>query len=276
MSTLQNRKSLIRRGEPITLCGLVFYPIMMSDYELFNACKGALIIRQSSLPVRYISLDYIQALFAMDMDAANDPEGHIPGIFARALTFLATSLRIEADRFFRECEIFQESTPDGRSPLLSRIRINQNGDPVELTSAELSTLIRPLICQQNGLEIPDESENLDIIRSFDELKAVQGQGRKGLKVDIDDLIAFVSYKSGCTPPDIDRWTVKQFEERRRAIERDRYHLVYALGELSGLVKFEKGNPVPSMFFDALDDRLGTASLESVGKNIPGTGMKGPR
>ena len=45
------------------------------------------------------------------------------------------------------------------------------------------------------------------------------------------------------------WTIYEFELIRAAIDRERRFMVFGIGENSGMVKFPKGNPYPSIFFD---------------------------
>lgn len=262
-------KGRIRRGEPITVCGLTFYPITMERYEEFLQCKTAIALRQSTFPVKYLSKDYLSAIFAMELDAvAKDKKG--TGILFNIIEFLILALRIAGDRK----KIMQESISfrtDTREIECIRLPLD-NGEIAEISPMDFSTRIRPILAQQNGIELPNEMQNLDLVRSNEYLQS-QKQRDVKLKVDTNDLIAAVAYQSKIRERDILEWTVLEFENRRRAIERDKEYSVYKTAELSGMVKFPKGNPVPSWCFDVIDDSLGTASLEELGKRLVGAKQK---
>ena len=109
--------------------------------------------------------------------------------------------------------------------------------------------MRPLIAEQNGIQLPDESFNPEIVEEEQRLSQ-EGEGK--LKFDINTLIASVANASRLRECEIDEWTVVEFERRRQAIEREKQFMLYAQAEMSGMVKFKKGNPCPSWQLDKQD------------------------
>lgn len=255
--TLQNKKKdrrfLIRKGEPIAESELTFYPITMDYYDEFIRCKDALLLRQASLPVRYLSMNYLSALFAMEIDAirANQPSA---GMFQKAMLILHLSLRIgfDIDELNRNTCV----KVDNDRIMLEHIVIKQNDKIVKFTPLDFSTKFRKLIAEQNGLDLPDETENIDLVKGNEALKDINSKG-KILDVNLDDLIASVAYQSNTSEKDVMSWTVREFENRRKAIDRDKRYMLCGQGEMSGMVSFKNGNPSPSWCFDVLDDSFGT-------------------
>ena len=82
---------------------------------------------------------------------------------------------------------------------------------------------------------------------------------------IQSNIASVAYQSGIRERDINEWTVREFENRRKAIQRDKRYQMYGTAELSGMVSFKKGNPAPCWEFDIKADECGTMPLSEIGK-----------
>lgn len=253
--TLQkmDRKIKIRRGEPITESELTFYPITMDYYEEFVRSKDAFTLRQASLPVRYLSFDYLSALFAMEVDAIISKQPN-SGLFFRVMSMFYLSLRIRFDieELYRNIKV----KVDKERITLQRIKVVQNDKIVEFTPLDFISKFRPLIAEQNGLELPDESENIDLIQGNETLQDLKSNA-KALKINLDDLIASVAYQSKVSEKEIRNWTVKEFENRRRAIERDKRYMLCGQAEMSGMVQFKKGNPSPSWCYDVLDNSLGT-------------------
>ena len=70
-----------------------------------------------------------------------------------------------------------------------------------------------------------------------------------LQVSFDDLLASVAFQSNTTVRELWGWTIKAFEQRRRAIDRHINHLICGIGEMSGNVSWKNGNPYPSWCFD---------------------------
>ena len=150
----KNRRTLIRRGEPITESELTFYPITMDYYDVFIQCKNALILRQASLPVRYLSMDYLSALFTLEIDELKSGKGPSQ-VFLKVMTLLHLSLRIglNVEELYKNIEVSIEKD----KIRLKHILIKQNEKIVKFTPLDFSTRFRQIIAEQNGLELPDEA-----------------------------------------------------------------------------------------------------------------------
>ena len=265
MGTLQGgeRRNAILRGEPITSCGLTFYPVLVSEYEIFKMCAEALTMRQSTFPVKYVSLDFVSAVAQMDLDATRSESSETSGAFARLIRLLFLSLRLEFNEDMLAQTVFFAMGDDG-NPKLHHFTINQNGNCIDITPLQFSTEIRSVIAEQNGLELPDESENAELIASAREKAEFDDQAQK-LNINFPDLIASVAHNSFVREKDVLEWTVREFESQRRAIDREKRYMMYGTAEMSGYVKFKNGNPAPSLYFDLLDDSLGTIGLSKLGQ-----------
>lgn len=263
------RKSAIRRALPITECGLKFYPITMQDYEIFIQCKDSLTLRLGTLPVKYLTKNYVNALFALDIDSAKT-NGKSSGIFFKLLRLLYLSLRIEVTAETFKSNIFYTQNETGAD--LTYILVNQNENIVKITPETFSFKIIPVIAEQNGIELPDQSANIDLVVANEQKKEIENQKLK-LKLDLNDKIASVSYLSRVPEREIDKWTVREFEARYNAIERDKRFMIYGQAEAGGMVSFKNGNPYPSWCFDKIDDSLGGIPLSNFKKNLQGVKEK---
>ena len=267
--TLQNlkkdRKAQIRRGQPITESGLTFYPITMDYYDEFIQCKNALLLRQSSLPVRYMSMDYLTALFTLEIDAIRSKQDNV-NLFTKALTILHLSLRIGLDikELYKNIEVVIEKDKIA----LKQIVVKQNDKIVKFTPLDFSNKFRKIIAEQNGLELPDETENLDLVRDNETLKEMKNNC-KTLNINMDDLIASVAFQSKTSEKEIMSWTIREFENRKKAIDRDKRYMLCGQAEMSGMVSFKKGNPAPSWQYDVLDNSLGTMEGSKLQKTLSG-------
>ena len=253
-------KSTIRRGLPVTVCGLKIYPILMTDYETFLLCKNALLVRLRSLPVEYMTRDYFSALFGLELDTLKKTGKGI-GLVSRFLKLLELSLRIESLNTQKEGSIRYRTLKDRVD--IESIAVVQGDTEVLLKPSDLSHRIRPVIAALNGLELPDENENPELVLANEQKKQFESRNARELKSSIDDLISSVAYLSHCRETEIMEWSVREFEARKRAIDRDKHYTLYGQAEMGGMVKFKNGNPCPSWCYDALDESLGTKSLASI-------------
>lgn len=244
--TKRERKARIRRGQPIEALGLQFYPITMADYEEFLECKGVLALRMTSLAKQsfeYITMPFLSALWAVDYDTAR-AAGKPVGMTARVLMLLCLSLRLGHD----EQEKLLHSVYCDRSDprILHHIEVTQDGKTVQIDPVDFTTTVRPLIAEQNGIELPDESQNPDILQTE---RIMQEERESRIKFDLKTMIASVASASLVRHGDIEDWTVLEFEMQRQALDRKINYMVYTQAEMSGMVKFPRGNPYPSWIFD---------------------------
>ena len=246
--TARERKARIRKGLPIEALGLQFYPILMADYEEFLECKNALAIRLTSLSkvnIEYLSMPFLSALWAMDLDSMS-ATGKAIGMFERVIRLLYLSLRLGYDSQKAFSKIYCERD---NPRTLSHIEVKTDDKIVKITPTDFTTIIRPLLAEQNGIELPDESENLDIIETE---KAMEQESASKVKFSLATLIASVANACHLREWEIDEWTVMEFERRRQAIDRKINYQIYAQAEMSGMVKFNNGNPCPSWCYDRAD------------------------
>ncbi len=251
----------IRNGEMMEACGLELYPIKMRHFEIFSSCKEALALRMSSLPVRMMTLDFLSAVFAMEIEALKVGAQNA-GLFGRVMQLFYLALRVDIDR-----NTLAESIQCDANGKLTAIKVWQNGKEHHISPYDFSCVIRPILAEQNGIELPNEQDNIDLVKSNDEKKALTSFAK--LKVNTDDLIASVAYQSRMSEREINDMTVREFEYRRKAIERDKRYMLYASAELSGMVKFKDGNPYQSWCFDSYGDELGTMGVAELGKALQG-------
>lgn len=258
--SLQDRKTLIRSGQPLEALGLLFYPITMAQYDEYLLCKEALSLRLAALPVEYAFMDYLSALWSIEVNAVKNHNVRT-GMFEHAIRLLYMSLRID----YNFTDVLQHHIKLKKSNdifAIDYLSITQNEKTIKITPHVFSMQIRPLIAEINGIELPDESHNIDLVESNEQLKRIKGS-KITLKVNTDDLIASVAYLTHTPINDIYGWTVRNFELIRRAIDRDKHYMLYSQAEMSGMVKFNKGNPFPSWCYDVSDDSYGTMALSEL-------------
>lgn len=220
---------------------LKFYPIMMKDWDEFQNCRFSLALMMQSLPAAYISMPFLSALWAIDYDATSRGEKPI-GDFARVIHLLYLSLR--EDITTNPPEIYTEK---GKPNKLSYMKIKQGESVSEITPLVFTKKIRPLICRQNAIRLPDEAANAELIEAENDISAAD---EIQLDYNFSDLLASVAYLSSVREKEImTEWTIYEFMQRQNAIERvERFHTC-AAAEASGNIKFPKGNPYPSWCFN---------------------------
>jgi len=248
-------------GEPYRFGGALFYPITVRDYALFYACSSSLTLRLSMLPVAYAVMNYAEAIFAMAMNEEL-PESERTD-FARFMHLLAMSMRVSVD----DVQIYTDAKDTTK---LASIVVKQTtADSEELVRLDSRQLgqIREIIAYMNGRELPDESENTELVQAEQDIRA-SGVNNE-LKADIQDLKASVASHYRVRLRDINDWTVYEFEKARSAIERMTRCVICGIGEAGGMVKYEKGNPFPSLFFDRTPENPALINVNDFMRRVGG-------
>ena len=239
-----------KSGEPIRFKTLYLYPLTVKDYELLWSCESALTIRMATLPVTYAIMRYPEALFAIAIDgkdvAVNGDVVARANDWLRFLMLICASLRIPLEQM-RNAIGFNVDKNDKRR--LAFVTVKQFMETEEnLEALDVSDLLelREIIAKLNGRKLPDESENAELAQADVDIRSQSGIR---LDINLDSLLASVARDQRIRIKDLLPWTIYEFELIRSAIERERRFTVYGIGENSGMVKFPKGNPFPSIFFD---------------------------
>lgn len=248
-----DKSRIVWNDDAISVCGMTLYPIQMEHYTMWMRCKRALTLRQSTLPAVYAIKPYLEALYAMDM-SYQTPFMHEVMLL---LSFAA--------RRPKECFAVYAHADDHSKLAFIRME-NEDGTTVEITAKDFPR-IRETIAMQNGEKLPDEGENPELVEAeADILAARQGN----LDWDVNTMVASVAYQYRKRKNELKEWSIREFEEARRAIERDKNHLIFGLAEKMPMVKFTKGNPVPSWCLDRKEE--GTTALESMNDFMSRTGV----
>lgn len=259
-----------KSGEPIRFKTLYLYPLTVNDYELLWSCESALTIRMATLPVTYATMRYPEALFAIAIDGkdvvVNGDVVARANDWVRFLMLLCASLRIPIEQM-RNAIGFNVDKNDKRR--LGFVTVKQFMETSEnLEALDVSDLVslREIIAMLNGRKLPDESENAELAQADIDIRSQSGIR---LDINLDSLLASVARDQRIRIKDLLPWTIYEFELIRSAIERERRFTVYGIGENSGMVKFPKGNPFPSIFFDKPAESASVISASELTSRING-------
>ena len=228
-------------GKPIEQHGLTLWAITMGGYEEWAKCKSVWMARQSKFPVSYIMLPFLEAIFEIDMDAI-DKTGRPAGLLYDIMYGLGMALRLGSD-CVHDGNIYLKADEENKKFCAIGVKTG-NGKEVEITSKKFLD-IRRTVLWMNGEEEPDESENDELLEAERDLSEMNAPT---LKYDLLDLEAAVGLAYGTRIKDVLGWSILEFEVSRRAIQRDKKHMICGIGETNGC-KWESGNPYPSWCFD---------------------------
>lgn len=240
-----NRETAILKYEPIELNGLVYYPIRVADYKRWQALKPVLCLRQGTLPAAFACMTYLQCVWALDETVENF------GIWDSLGCILSMSLRLS------DTDAIQAIGSSNERKNLSSMRIIKDDKPHDITPMEFN-IVRKLIADQNGAELPDEADNPELIEAAADI--ANSSTDTMLNYSIPDMLTSVASAKNIRRSEIFDWPIKELEDEIRALRRRYGFFLASIAETQG-AKFSKGNPYPTWMFDRAKD--GFAGLVSM-------------
>lgn len=241
-------KRAVLRGEAVTVNGLQFYGLTMDQYEDWQRDKGVLLTRQSTLPVAFITMPFLDALFALEMESL-EKTGKLAGIVYSILHVLAMAMRLPENSV--ESQFIRPVTHQRE---LKGFYVEQQGDMQNVfIPKETFPQIRQVIAWQQGEEVPDESLNDELL---EDEKWIAQRNAGDLDFDLDAMMASVALGARMHLKDAYALSILEFEMLRRAIDREKKYMLCGIAETSG-TKWKGGNPHPSWCFDRKKAESGT-------------------
>lgn len=242
----------VRKYEKIETDGLTLFPILVKNYEMFLIAKPALEVLHQSLPVRFLRMPLLSALYQMDLEAAVN--GETPsGLFSRAILILALALRLGEGRDIEERmkALRVEVDRDEPTRLLCLRFTDAEGEEKKIVPAQYQNL-RQIIGAQNGVRIESDRADPDLVQAEKDLAEMQGEP---LDVNIDDLISAAAALTGTDEADIEEWPILKLVRRQKSFQRLLDYMICGIGQVNGTT-WKGGNPHPSPFFDRAEKGFG--------------------
>lgn len=253
----------ILKYEPIELNGLVYYPLKVVDYEKWQAIKPVLTLRQGTLPAVYACMTYLQCVWALQYDALKQGNNQ-SNLWDMLACLMFLSLRL-SDR-----DMIQPIGNPDDPRMVTAIRIVKDDEEYDIGALEFAQ-VRKLIAEQNGAELPDEADNPDLIEAAEDMAR---SSNTKLKAELGDMLTSVSSARNIRRAEILDWSVKEFDDEVRAINRRFGFFLASIAESQG-AKFPKGNPHPTWIFDKdKDEFAGLISLEKLSSDHKTTFLQG--
>ena len=235
MNIAQVYEDELREYLPIRFEGLTFHPLPVKRLALYQGAKAAMELMLSSLPVRFVKMSWIEALDALDKEAAD--EQMQTGYLGSILALLNETLKLNA--FQNPKALMLARNAEGK--LSSIIVQKEQGSPTVLGSNQMKT-VREILAAQNGYEIPDENWNVELVRAQQYLREQRSQGVGG---SLEDAVCALAAATGFRAKEIWNWPIREYLGAQNAVDRRLRFQIYTAAEMSGQVKFKNGNPYPT-------------------------------
>lgn len=236
MASIDYYRLLASESQTIPYGNLVFRPMKVRQFALYQAAKPSFELMQSSLPPKFASLSWCNCLDALDREGQE--EGKETAFLHWALTVLALTSGLEPfeENGKMRYHLYEVRNEKGE---IAAIVVGLN-NPTILQMSDMDE-IRKIISAMNVYEIPDEKWNPDLVRAQKYTSTVNND----IDFNFEDLRYSVALNAGVKPEEIFDWTIRDFLKIQDAIDRKLNYVIYTLASSTGIVKFKKGNPYPT-------------------------------
>lgn len=238
--------------QPIQVEGLTLHPVKVKDHGVFAACSHALAFAQRRLPVAMWSKPLLAAFFELDCQKLADGEP-AAGLFAAVVTLIHMAVfpdeSIEDSLGAGKLSILTDSAEPTK---LRGIRVVSDDGEVLITPAKFQ-MIRRYIAAQNGVEIPPDGANPEILDADAEAMADQA---RDMDISTAHMITAVSALEHVSEAEIGEWALLRLDRHADAHRKILDYLLFGFAATQGAFR-AGGNPVPHPWFPKKKDGTGS-------------------
>lgn len=110
-------------------------------------------------------------------------------------------------------------------------------DGEKYTSADLDEL-RILICEQNAVEIPDETIQKEVRDSMEEARRLKAKINGTIPPSLEDCVVCVMTATGLTTEEVANLSIRKFGQLLSRIDTKLHYQIFLTASLSGFVEFK--------------------------------------
>lgn len=201
--------------KPIQYKKLLLYPVLMENYFEFHICIESLLIEKNRT-VEGISKTYLEYLYFLE----NKGDENV--------------YLLKFDNLLKLCLRNKELNivyPLEKGKFIFKIEEEKyNSDDFDE--------LRLLMCEQNLIELPDETKSAEVRDSIAEAKRFKARLNGLVPPTLEDMIACVVVSTNMKPEDIEKLSIRKFEQILQRADIKLHYQIFLTATMSGFVKFE--------------------------------------
>ncbi len=234
--------------KPVPINGILLYPVLMSDYILFNYYIDCLTIDKNSIPdVNIITMNYLEYLFSISNKQNN--------LLEKLNIILSLSTKIDNENI-------SFGFDNKKKPIIKIDDKIINGNDFEN--------IRKIICEQNSIELEDETIQKEIRDKLKEARNFKNKSSNTRMGSLEDQIICILISTSMNMDDIFNMTIRKFVKTLQRVDVKLHYQIYLSASLSGLVEFKDKSFIKHWMSDLESDRNeNLIATDSVEKKLSG-------
>jgi len=205
--------------EPVPYKTIKLYPVKVRDYSIFYGCTPCLTLEKKSIvDIRILKMSYLEYLYTLHYEN-------------KEIDFLSL-----LDGILRLCM----RLPDAK---IEYKFINKK--PVFIINEQIFDSsdfneIRDIICEQNMVEVPDESIQKEIRNKMEEARRLKARenGANNKPASFEDTMLCLVASTAMTFEQVNELTLRKFIRLLQRVDAKLHYQIYMTAAMSGMVEFK--------------------------------------
>ena len=210
---------------PVPYKGLNIYPVTVKDYMTFNMCSQSLKIEKNIIPdAKIISMSELEYIYYA---TKNDD---------------ATPYLIWFDRLLALC-LKGDDSFNGVGESMKRYAYDEKGKPVFkigdiVYDSNDFEKIKSIMCEQNLIELVDESISKEVRDSLDEARKYKNKLSGTKTASLEDYMISMATATGWTLEYLHSLSIRKFTKAIARLDNFIHYKIYLSASMSGMVEFK--------------------------------------
>lgn len=202
------------------------YPVTVKDYMMFNLYSQCLTIEKNIIPdAKIISMSNLEYIY-----------------YATQTNMEKTPYLVWFDRLMSLC-LKDEDSFTSIEESMKRYEYTEKGKPFFFIGKELYTstdfdIIKSIVCEQNMVELADDSISKEVRDSMEEARKYKQKLAGTKPASLEDYLIAMSVSTGWTLDYIYGLSIRKFTKAISRLDNLIHYKIYLSASMSGMVTFE--------------------------------------
>ena len=219
MALLKEHQINLTYDYPIQYKELMIHPVKIKDYFYFYSYLACFLLEKNSVPdINIIQMSYLDYMYKISLEEDGKYVSMFIGLMALCL-----------NKEFKDIEPKYNKKKKPTFIIDKKVYDSTDFDK-----------IKDIICEQNLVDLPDESipkEIRDKIQEAKDLKA-RLEGKDNKTASLEDLIVAISVSTGMALESVYELTIRKFNKMIQRVDGKLHYEIYLSASMSGFVEFK--------------------------------------
>lgn len=222
---------------PILYKEMLLYPVRMKDIYDFRIFVQSIILEKNSVPsVEFISMPYLDFMYKI-----SSKDTPYVGMFRELLSIVLNKKREDIVLGYNDKN-------------KATFSIKYDDKLYEYNSQDFEE-IKQIICEQNLVDIPDETIQKEIRDRIQEAKKVRDKANNVKHASLEDLVVAIIISTSLKEEEVMNLSIRKFHKIIEREDNKLHYKIYLNASLSGLVEFKNKNLIKHWLSDLTTNEM---------------------